>query len=122
TDPFVIQDWTKIFKDVKAGKIDTWDFQLAFINYFNHSLSINPNVNLISNIGFRADATHTVSQESPYSNLPLEEIQEITYPKYILPEKGADYAIHANEFRLEERWKKHNLLRRRFKRWLKELF
>ncbi|HEY0177078.1 MAG TPA: nucleotide-diphospho-sugar transferase, partial [Pedobacter sp.] len=53
TDPFVIHDWTKIFKEVKAGKIDTWDFQLAFTNYFNNSLSINPNVNLISNIGFR---------------------------------------------------------------------
>lgn len=122
TDQFLIGDWTNIFRELKAGKIDTWDYQLALINYFNNGLSVNPNVNLISNIGFRADATHTLSPESPYSNMPLEEISEITYPKYILPEKDADYAVFSLALNLEERWKKHNLLRRRFKRWLKALF
>lgn len=122
TDPFVIADWARIFKELKAGKIDTWDYQLAFLNYFNHGLSINPNVNLISNIGFREDATHTLALESPYANVPLQEISEITIPKYILPEKKADYAVLEYDFNLKERWRKHNLLRRRFKRWLKLQF
>lgn len=118
TDRFVIEEWTRIFKELKAGKIDTWDFQLAFLNFFNHGLSVNPNVNLITNIGFRPDATHTLAAESPYANLPLEEISEITYPKYILPEKSADYAILAYDFKLKKRWKKHNRIDKRFKRWL----
>lgn len=120
SDPFVVETWTSIFKEVKAGKIDTWDYQLAFINYFNHSLSVNPNVNLISNIGFRADATHTLNSDNPYANIPLQEISEISYPKYILPQKKADYAVFNRDFNLEERWKNHNLLRRQFKRWLKK--
>ncbi|WP_316837466.1 nucleotide-diphospho-sugar transferase [Pedobacter nutrimenti] len=122
SDPFVVDSWTHIFKDVKAGKIDTWDYQLAFTNYFNNSLSVNPNVNMISNIGFREDATHTINSDNPYANIPLEEISEITYPKYVLPEKMADYAMFNRDFNLEERWKRHNLLRRQFKRWLKKKF
>jgi len=122
TDPFVIADWTRIFKELKAGKIDTWDYQLAFTNYFNNSLSVNPNVNLISNIGFGKDATHTFSTDSPYANLPLEEMTEITYPKYILPEKQADYAVFVHDFDLERRWKKHKKIKYRFKRWIAGIF
>ncbi|MCX2478652.1 nucleotide-diphospho-sugar transferase [Pedobacter sp. MC2016-15] len=119
TDAFLIEQWVRIFKDVKSGKIDTWDYQLALINYFNNSLSVNPNVNLISNIGYGDAATHTVSLDSPYASIPLEEIANITYPEYFLPEKKADYAVFNYDFKLDERWRKHNSWRRRFKRWIK---
>ena len=121
-DPFVAEEWKRIFRDVKNGLIDTWDYQLALINFFNNSLSINPNVNLITNIGFREDGTHTLAGDNPYANLPLQEIGSISHPKYILPENEADYAIFQKIFDLEVRWKKHNMLRRRFKRWLKSAF
>jgi len=120
-DSFLVEDLTRIFKEVKSGNIDTWDYQLSFINYFNNGLSINPNLNLISNIGFGTEATHTFSSDSPYSNTPLQVIAEISYPKYVLPEKAADYAVYSYDFKLEERWKKHNSLRRQFKRWIKNL-
>lgn len=119
TDQFVIEEWTKFFTQLKANEIDTWDFQLAFLNFFNNGLSVNPNVNLISNIGFRADATHTLAVDSPYANIPLEELWNIKYPTYILPEKKADYALLSYDFNLKQRWEKHNKLKNRFKRWLK---
>lgn len=118
-DAFLAAEWKRIFIELKQGKIDTWDYQLALINYFNNSLSVNPNVNLIKNIGFRADGTHTTSTDSPYANIPLETLGSITHPQYILPEKSADYAVFNRDFNLDYRWKRHNLLRRRFKRWLK---
>jgi hypothetical protein len=121
TDPFVIEEWTKFFRQLKAGEIDTWDFQLAFLNFFNNGLSVNPNVNLITNIGFRDDATHTLASDSPYANIPLEELWEISYPTYILPEKKADYAIFNYDFNLERKWKKHNRLKNKLKRWFKSL-
>jgi len=119
---FVVDIWKNIFKKVKAGEIDTWDYQLAFINYFNGGLAINPNINLISNIGFREDATHTVDLTSDYANIPLKEITEITYPKYFLPNKHADYSVLNHDYKIDEHIKRHNLLRRRLKRWLKQLF
>ncbi len=118
-DRFINEDWKRIFKRLKEGLIDTWDYQLALTNYFNNGLSINPNVNLISNIGFRADGTHTTGTDSPYANLPLEPIGALRHPLYIVPEKAADYATFNRDFSLELRWKKYNLLRRRFKRWLR---
>jgi len=118
-DPFVAAEWKKIFKEVKSGHIDTWDYQLALINFFNNSLSINPNVNLIRNIGFREDGTHTKIEDSPYANMALQEIGLISHPKYILPENEADYAIYRKIFDLDAKWKNKNLLRRRFKRWLR---
>ncbi|RZK63985.1 MAG: nucleotide-diphospho-sugar transferase [Pedobacter sp.] len=121
-DRFVIDSWVDTFNALKANKIDTWDFQLTIINYLHYGLSINPNVSLIKNIGYRPDATHTHTDQNIYENIPLEEMHKIVYPKFMLPEKQADYDILKREFSLEERWRKHNLLRRRFKRWLKGIY
>jgi hypothetical protein len=49
----------KLFMDVYYNKIDTWDVQWHYINFKNNSLSVVPNINLIKNIGFGKDATHT---------------------------------------------------------------
>lgn len=53
----------------KQGKIDAWDHQWSFARFLNSGTSIVPAVNLISNIGFDAEATHTVSAEDPRSEL-----------------------------------------------------
>ena len=62
--------WVRIFQDVALGKVDTWDYQWQFATWFNNGLAVLPNVNLVSNIGFGSDATHTLSVESEHSNLP----------------------------------------------------
>ncbi|MFP5079126.1 nucleotide-diphospho-sugar transferase [Pedobacter sp. JCM 36344] len=118
-DQFLAQQWLEIFKALKQKQIDTWDYQLAFLNYFNHGLSISPNRNLVSNIGFRPDATHTPDPNNQFANLKTSELGQLIHPKYILPEKQIDYNIFAKEFKLEERSKKHYSIRRRFKRWIK---
>lgn len=120
-DDLIIHTWVQLFIDVKAGKIDTWDYQLGLMNLFNNSLSIIPNHNLISNIGFGENSTHTANADSPYAGIPLEDINEITHPVYILPEKQADLTTLHHDFDTEKRRPKHNLLRRRFKRWLKKV-
>ena len=52
--------WTRIFDQMYAGTgPDTWDYQWFYTNLINHALSITPGVNLIENIGFGPDATHT---------------------------------------------------------------
>jgi hypothetical protein len=53
--------WTKIFDRTHAGLIDTWDNQWNFTMMSLGGLSIEPKVNLVSNIGFGADATHTLT-------------------------------------------------------------
>ena len=120
--PLIAETWQHIFNELKAGKIDTWDYQLGFTNCFNNGLCIIPNYNLVSNIGFGDNATHTVRKDHLSANIPLTEIDEITHPLYFLPEKKADEISLTYEFDVVERLRKQNLLRRRFKRWLKSFF
>lgn len=118
-DSLVIESWYNIFKGLKAGEINTWDYQYGLINFFNNGLCITPNVNMVSNIGFGADATHTTESDHIFANIPVVEIDEITHPIYFLAEKQADAYTLNDQFNIAERRRKQNLLRRRFKRWLR---
>jgi hypothetical protein len=92
-DPYVVESYVKIFDEVKAGKINAWGYQLDFANFFNYGLTAIPNENLISNIGFRADATHTLDPNSVYADIPLKEIDEIMHPGTVQAEKQAENVI-----------------------------
>jgi len=124
-NPLVIDHWVYLFEQTKSGNIDTWDYQVAFAHMLNNAVTIIPNVNLVSNIGFGEKAENTMDINSLFANTPLEEIKEIIHPKYMLPEKEADMNVLMEEFHIEEKLefiRRHNLKRRRFKRWLKSLF
>ncbi|MDB5117406.1 MAG: hypothetical protein JWQ79_2898 [Mucilaginibacter sp.] len=123
TDPLIIYCWLQIFKDTKSGKIDTWDYQAGFTHFFGNCINVVPNNNLVSNIGFGEGAENTVDADSVFSGIPLEEINEIIHPKFMVPEKEADHLILMDEFKPTfEYLKKHNSARRRFKRWFRSLF
>src|SRR6185437_1440962 len=70
-DKTIVECWQNIFDDVKAGKLNAWGYQLDFANFFNNGLTIIPNENLISNIGFGAYGTNTVDSDNVFSNVPL---------------------------------------------------
>ena len=81
--------WSKIFKKMKNKEIDTWDYQWTFTMWKNNWLAITPNVNLISNIGFGGDATHTVG-ESEFLKMKTYELKLTTHPKSVVQDKEAD--------------------------------
>ena len=66
--------WRKIFDRTYGGEIDTWDYQWVFANWVNGRLSVIPAANLISNIGFGINATHTTGV-SELENLPVAPIK-----------------------------------------------
>ncbi|WP_069660426.1 nucleotide-diphospho-sugar transferase [Arcticibacter eurypsychrophilus] len=120
-EPIISAEYLEIFNQLKAGKIDTWDYQLKFITFFNNGLTIIPNVNLISNIGFRADATHTKTDNDQLADLPTEALSDpLSHPLYIIPNKEADLNILEFEFQLRQKKINNNKLSRKFKRWLKD--
>ncbi|MDJ0553667.1 MAG: glycosyltransferase family 2 protein [Microcoleaceae cyanobacterium MO_207.B10] len=49
-----------------------WDFQFALSRFSQSGLAITPAVNLISNIGFDAEATHTKTPAAGISNLAVK--------------------------------------------------
>lgn len=52
----------RLFNSVAQGKINTWDYQLSYSLFCGSRLNIIPSKNLIKNIGFDLDATHTKSR------------------------------------------------------------
>ena len=103
------------------GSFNAWGYQLDFANFFNNGLTIIPNENLISNIGFRADATHTLDESSIYANMPVVEIDEITHPVFVLPQKQADMVVLTRDFNLEEKRRRNNKFSKRLKRMAKSM-
>jgi len=121
-DPLIADSWTNIFKDVKAGKVNSWAYPLDFINFFNNGLVIIPNENLVSNIGYGAGATNTMAEEHEFSNVPLAEIDEITHPVFFVPEKQADTFIMNIHFDIEARRRLANAPVKKVKRWVASIF
>lgn len=87
--------WTKNFEMAYNGKIDTWDYQWTFACWIHNGLSILPNVNMVSNIGFNPDATHTKDSESKVANLPVEDMEfPLSHPKFMIRDAQADAFTH----------------------------
>ena len=60
--------WSKIFKLVYNNKINSWGYVWLYSIWENKGLSIQPKYNLVKNIGFGIDATHTNKIISGFSN------------------------------------------------------
>jgi hypothetical protein len=54
--------WTASWNQMCAGEGDNWDYQWSFACLAARGLSIVPAANLIRNVGFGGDATHTRSR------------------------------------------------------------
>jgi hypothetical protein len=57
--------WKFIFEGTKSGTIDTWDYQWAYTCLKNNQFCIRPNLNLVKNIGFTVNSTHTFKAPHP---------------------------------------------------------
>jgi hypothetical protein len=60
-DQHTASSWTKIFQNIVDVDLDVWDYQWTLTCWLQNGLAIVPNINLVSNIGFDANATHTFS-------------------------------------------------------------
>jgi len=78
-----------LFDSIK-GKDFTWDFQWAYCCLINNGLIVVPEVNLISNIGFSSNATHTKNVNDIRSNIPVFSIGKIVHPKEIIVDLKKD--------------------------------
>jgi len=86
----VARFWRDMFSSTHDGQIDTWDHQLTFAFAVNSGLCIVPDRNLVSNIGFGADATHT-KQGSRFAEVPVEPMEfPLRHPPFVIRDAIAD--------------------------------
>jgi hypothetical protein len=90
-DPAFVDYYREIFDRTYAGSIDTWDYQWTFACWSQRGLSILPEINLVSNIGFGGDATHTLEAGSPIASLPVGAMEfPISHPPCLVRNRDAD--------------------------------
>jgi hypothetical protein len=93
--------WKSAFENTYDNKIDTWDYQFSYTLQKNQGLCIVPKVNMISNIGFGVDATHTSDSDNINANLPNLDLEfPIAHPSEVVSNKSLDRFYDLNEFKM----------------------
>ena len=88
------------FNQVHDGSLDTWDYQWDFARFVNSGLSIAPQKNLVKNIGFGVDATHTVSANSKNSELHASDLDfPLKHPPFVLRDIEKDRMYFSKFFK-----------------------
>ena len=90
--------WEKIFDRMHAQQIDTWDYQWTASVWYHGGLTATPNVNLVSNIGFGEDSTHTKSADSPLAGMETSAIGNLTHPSIVACDQVADRYVFDQNF------------------------
>lgn len=94
-DVFGNQLATKYFvkkvRDALAAKVDAWDYQWDFIRMMQSGMTIVPHTNLVKNIGFGEEATHTFSANEARAKNEAHDIQfPLKHPPYVIRDAKAD--------------------------------
>ena len=88
--PALERYWMRCFDDTASGKIDTWDYQWMYCMLIRQGLSIAPNVNLVTNIGFGEAATHTLTADERHA-VPSRAMEfPLRHPAAVRPCEVAD--------------------------------
>lgn len=114
-DPAEKSYWWGVYKAFRDGKCDTWDFQFLFTMWKKRGRSIIPNTNLVTNIGFGNNATHTTNVNDPLANNPVGSINKIIHPVSKSIASEADRFVFKNILKPVPKWK------RRLKRVIRKL-
>lgn len=107
--------WWKGAEAAIQGRLDAWDYLWGVARYANNFLTIRPKVNLVANIGFGEEATHTKGQpHSMYIATGRLEFP-LTHPKFVAPDYVADKMLEA-VFASRDQLKLSN----KMKKWIKD--
>jgi hypothetical protein len=98
-DPHAVAYWTAHFERTHRGE-GSWDYAWMFNSWLSDSFTVVPSVNLVSNVGFRADATNTRGDQlSPYANMKTEPMRfPLTHPQRTDRKAEADRLLEETVF------------------------
>jgi hypothetical protein len=93
-DPELYTARMEAYDRTYRGLIDTWDYQWSFARAIHSGLSIVPSVNLVTNIGFGADATHTRKPHAALMDVPIKSMSfPIRFHPYVAVDRDYDRAF-----------------------------
>ena len=84
--------WYSIVREIQKdnNKKSYWDYQMQIHLFKDSALTIHPQRNLVSNIGFDDAGTHTLSNQDNRGDRPVFPILPLTHPTTQVVDKGRD--------------------------------
>lgn len=83
-----VKYWEHVFQsgyERQDGQFDTWDYQWTFACWIQNGLNIISNVNLVSNVGFNVEATHTTDSSDRRANMQVEAMSfPLQHPPFVI--------------------------------------
>ena len=85
--------WEAVMEHTSRGGFDTWDYQFMLSCWLQNGLNVVPGKNLVRNIGFGSDSTHT--RVNPGSGwLALQNFDfPLRHPTAVMPDRGFDNRV-----------------------------
>jgi len=85
------------FEHIKKG-FNTWDFQWVYTRWINNGLTIIPIVNLVKNLGFGEDSTHTTSVNDKRADMITYNIDlNLKHPSFLIRDSISENKFY-NDF------------------------
>jgi hypothetical protein len=92
-DKAAVRYWAEEFQQAydHPGDVSYWDHQWTFACWANSGLTVAPKHNLVSNVGCGPGATHTLDENDPAGNLPLDGTKfPLVHPSAVIPNRDLD--------------------------------
>jgi hypothetical protein len=81
--------WRHILTFCETGKVNSWAYLWTFSCWLHNAVTLLPNANLVTNIGFGDDSTHTTADDR-MPERPLERLTNFTAPSSLAVDEAAD--------------------------------
>jgi len=90
--------WERIYRNVYNGKINSWAYRWTFSCWLQNGLTILPCINMVKNIGFDKDATHTKTTYRASASKAYRMDFPLVHPPFIIRDVRADRFTQKNHF------------------------
>jgi len=93
-DQKAIDFWNYVFQETYEDRIDTWEYQWILNYWMQNGLTIVPTTNLVTNIGFSGDSTHTTDNFDWRGNVPTAAMPfPLNHPQFMVRDYKTDELI-----------------------------
>ncbi|HEY9609031.1 glycosyltransferase family 2 protein [Allocoleopsis sp.] len=90
-DPYAVKVWQRTAQMLYDGRLTGWDFKWMFACWLQNGLCIISDRNLVTNIGYGAEATHIHDEKDPYIKMATEAMDfPLKHPPFIIRDLEAD--------------------------------
>jgi len=92
--------WARQFEETAKGNIDSWGYRWTYSCWREGMISVLPEVNLVKNIGFGSEATHTTGDNSNDVSSRTRPIEfPLRHPVHMIVDRQADSYTIKTRFR-----------------------